>query len=190
MGLFSSKISRSAMANSAEIQQFIKDAISQEKVVVFSKSYCPYCKLAKDVSILQVIIYLFFKNFRYLVKKIEGLFVFTSEYIKVFTQVGILLKINFLILSRYPNYCIWIYFQVFNKVKQPIKVYELDERDDGSAIQENLAQITGFRTVSYFPNRYWSKKSQQSCYSLQITSIMMSLLWCNLSTKQSLLYSR
>ncbi|CAH2229701.1 jg19244 [Pararge aegeria aegeria] len=72
------------MANSAEIQQFIKDAISQEKVVVFSKSYCPYCTLAKEV---------------------------------------------------------------FGKVKQPIKVYELDERDDGPAIQENLAKISGFRTV-------------------------------------------
>ncbi|XP_045774361.1 glutaredoxin-C4-like [Maniola jurtina] len=85
MGLLGSKISRSSkMANSAEIQQFIKDAISQEKVVVFSKSYCPYCKLAKDV---------------------------------------------------------------FGKVKQPIKVYELDERDDGQAIQDSLAQISGFRTV-------------------------------------------
>ncbi|CAG9564684.1 unnamed protein product [Danaus chrysippus] len=85
MGLFSSKIARtSKMANSAEIQQFIKDAISQEKVVVFSKSYCPYCTLAKDV---------------------------------------------------------------FSKVKQPIKVYELDEREDGSVIQENLKKITGFGTV-------------------------------------------
>ncbi|CAH0725730.1 unnamed protein product, partial [Brenthis ino] len=72
------------MAGSAEVQQFIKEAISQEKVVVFSKSYCPYCKLAKDV---------------------------------------------------------------FEKVKQPIKVYELDERNDGAAIQDNLAEITGFRTV-------------------------------------------
>ncbi|CAH0694630.1 unnamed protein product [Spodoptera exigua] len=39
------------------------------------------------------------------------------------------------------------YLMVFSKVKQPIKVYELDERDDGTAIQENLAAITGFRTV-------------------------------------------
>ncbi|XP_072944986.1 uncharacterized protein [Epargyreus clarus] len=85
MGSLTSRASRaSVMANSTDIQQFIKDAVSQEKVVVFSKSYCPYCKLAKDV---------------------------------------------------------------FNKVKQPIKVYELDERDDGTAIQENLAHITGFRTV-------------------------------------------
>ncbi|KAG6443264.1 glutaredoxin-C4 [Manduca sexta] len=85
MGTQSTKIVRStAMANSPEIQLFIKDAISKDKVVVFSKSYCPYCKMAKDV---------------------------------------------------------------FSKVKQPIKVYELNERDDGDAIQDNLAQITGFRTV-------------------------------------------
>lgn len=38
--------------------------------------------------------------------------------------------------------------QVFQQVKQPIKVYELDERNDGAAIQDNLAEITGFRTVS------------------------------------------
>ncbi|KAJ2945652.1 hypothetical protein O0L34_g484 [Tuta absoluta] len=72
------------MAGAQEIQQFIKDAIKQEKVVVFSKSYCPYCTMAKDV---------------------------------------------------------------FGKVKQPIKVYELDQRDDGSYIQENLKDITGIRTV-------------------------------------------
>ncbi|CAB3234099.1 unnamed protein product [Arctia plantaginis] len=75
------------MANSVssvEVQQLIKDAISKDKVVIFSKSYCPYCDLAKEV---------------------------------------------------------------FSKVKQPIQVYELDKRDDGSAIQANLAQLTGIRTV-------------------------------------------
>ncbi|CAK1555626.1 unnamed protein product [Leptosia nina] len=68
----------------AEIQQFIKEAVAQDKVVIFSKSYCPYCTLAKDV---------------------------------------------------------------FSKVKQPFKVYELNEREDGDAIQNNLYQITGVRTV-------------------------------------------
>ncbi|CAH0725729.1 unnamed protein product, partial [Brenthis ino] len=72
------------MASSADIQKFIKEAISQDKVVVFSKSYCPYCVLAKEV---------------------------------------------------------------FKKVQQPIKVYELNERNDGDAIQDNLREITGFRTV-------------------------------------------
>lgn len=51
MGTKSSKFVRvSEMASSNDIQQFIKEAISKDKVVVFSKSYCPYCKLAKDVS--------------------------------------------------------------------------------------------------------------------------------------------
>lgn len=51
MGSQSGKITRSSkMAGSVDIQQFIKEAISKDKVVVFSKSYCPYCKLAKDVS--------------------------------------------------------------------------------------------------------------------------------------------
>ncbi|XP_075977133.1 uncharacterized protein LOC142977243 [Anticarsia gemmatalis] len=86
MGSQSTKIIRtSKMASPAvDVQQFIKDAISKDKVVIFSKSYCPYCDMAK---------------------------------------------------------------KVFAQVKQPAKVYELDERDDGASIQDNLAQITGFRTV-------------------------------------------
>lgn len=50
MGVFASKIFRSSAMASTEIQQLIKEAISQDKVVVFSKTYCPYCTLAKDVS--------------------------------------------------------------------------------------------------------------------------------------------
>ncbi|CAH2984132.1 unnamed protein product [Chilo suppressalis] len=85
MGSGGSKIISTAKMGNPEVQQFIKAAITQDKVVIFSKSYCPYCKLAKDV---------------------------------------------------------------FNKVKQPFKVFELDQQDDGDTIQDNLAQITGFRTVS------------------------------------------
>ncbi|XP_013148303.1 PREDICTED: glutaredoxin-C3-like [Papilio polytes] len=84
MGSLLTKARTATMASSTEIKQYIKDAVSKDKVVVFSKSYCPYCTLAKDV---------------------------------------------------------------FAKVKQPITVIELNERDDGSAIQENLAELTGFRTV-------------------------------------------
>uniref|UniRef100_A0A0K8SAU0 Glutaredoxin-2, mitochondrial n=1 Tax=Lygus hesperus TaxID=30085 RepID=A0A0K8SAU0_LYGHE len=29
--------------------QFVKDSIAQDTVVIFSKSYCPYCKMAKEV---------------------------------------------------------------------------------------------------------------------------------------------
>ncbi|XP_018563542.1 glutaredoxin-C4 isoform X2 [Anoplophora glabripennis] len=28
---------------------FVKDLIKSDKIVIFSKSYCPYCKLAKEV---------------------------------------------------------------------------------------------------------------------------------------------
>ncbi|XP_026726501.1 glutaredoxin-C4-like [Trichoplusia ni] len=84
MGSLVTKISPKSKMASSDVQNFIKGAISQDKVVVFSKSYCPYCDMAKEV---------------------------------------------------------------FRKVKQPIKVYELNERDDGADIQENLAHITGFRTV-------------------------------------------
>ncbi|KAL1123466.1 hypothetical protein AAG570_002546 [Ranatra chinensis] len=29
--------------------KFVKDSIAQDTVVIFSKTYCPYCKIAKDV---------------------------------------------------------------------------------------------------------------------------------------------
>ncbi|CAH1639170.1 unnamed protein product [Spodoptera littoralis] len=70
----SSKMTVSKMANAQEIREFIKQAITEEKVVIFSKTYCPYCKLAKDV-------------------------------------------------------------------------YELDEREDESDFQDNLAILNGFRSV-------------------------------------------
>ncbi|KAK9504818.1 hypothetical protein O3M35_009000 [Rhynocoris fuscipes] len=34
---------------SSATAQFVKDAINQDNVVIFSKTYCPYCKMAKDV---------------------------------------------------------------------------------------------------------------------------------------------
>jgi len=30
-------------------QKFVDDRIREHKVVVFSKTYCPFCKMAKDV---------------------------------------------------------------------------------------------------------------------------------------------
>lgn len=30
-------------------QKYVDDKVAQNKVMVFSKSYCPYCKMAKDV---------------------------------------------------------------------------------------------------------------------------------------------
>ncbi|KAJ3216713.1 hypothetical protein HK099_005761 [Clydaea vesicula] len=34
---------------SAEVQKIVKDLINSNKVVVFSKSYCPYCKATKQL---------------------------------------------------------------------------------------------------------------------------------------------
>ncbi|CAH0393855.1 unnamed protein product [Bemisia tabaci] len=31
------------------VAKFVKEQIPKEKVVIFSKSYCPYCKMAKEV---------------------------------------------------------------------------------------------------------------------------------------------
>lgn len=30
--------------------QFVTESIAADKVVIFSKSYCPYCQMAKEVS--------------------------------------------------------------------------------------------------------------------------------------------
>lgn len=43
MGLFSSK------GMSSEKVNLVKDYIKSDTVVIFSKTYCPYCKLAKEV---------------------------------------------------------------------------------------------------------------------------------------------
>ncbi|XP_045476192.1 glutaredoxin-C4-like [Harmonia axyridis] len=34
---------------SADKAKAVKDIIDSDKVVIFSKSYCPYCKMAKEV---------------------------------------------------------------------------------------------------------------------------------------------
>lgn len=36
--------------NMAAVAQTVKDLIASDTVVIFSKSYCPYCKMAKEVS--------------------------------------------------------------------------------------------------------------------------------------------
>lgn len=63
---------------------FVKKTISSHKIVIFSKSYCPYCRKAKAV---------------------------------------------------------------FKELNQIPHVVELDERDDGSEIQDALSQRIGRRTV-------------------------------------------
>ncbi|CAK9329890.1 unnamed protein product [Citrullus colocynthis] len=71
-------------ASSSPESRFIKNTIASHQIVIFSKSYCPYCRRAKAV----------FKE-----------------------------------LHKVPH------------------VVELDQRDDGSAIQDALSALIGRRTV-------------------------------------------
>uniref|UniRef100_A0A2M3Z739 Glutaredoxin-2, mitochondrial n=1 Tax=Anopheles braziliensis TaxID=58242 RepID=A0A2M3Z739_9DIPT len=44
-----SLISRAVPANmSGPVAEFVKSAIAKDKVVIFSKTYCPYCTMAKE----------------------------------------------------------------------------------------------------------------------------------------------
>ncbi|KAM1499867.1 hypothetical protein ACFX15_022028 [Malus domestica] len=47
--LFWTLASSSASPNSADSLAFIKKTISSNKIAIFSKSYCPYCRRAKAV---------------------------------------------------------------------------------------------------------------------------------------------
>ncbi|XP_072748193.1 uncharacterized protein [Anoplolepis gracilipes] len=65
-------------------RDFVNELITKDSVVIFSKTYCPYCKMAK---------------------------------------------------------------QVFESLKKPYTVIELDNREDAQDIQDVLGEITGARTV-------------------------------------------
>ncbi|XP_076956374.1 glutaredoxin-C4-like [Bidens hawaiensis] len=71
-------------AEAASSVKFVKKTVSSHPIVIFSKSYCPYCKRAKGV---------------------------------------------------------------FNDLNTKPHVIELDEREDGSKIQDALSEIVGRRTV-------------------------------------------
>lgn len=47
MGNFSS---RRDVDMSGPVAEFVKATIASDKIVIFSKSYCPYCRIAKEVS--------------------------------------------------------------------------------------------------------------------------------------------
>ncbi|KAI0962276.1 hypothetical protein AcV7_001156 [Taiwanofungus camphoratus] len=95
--LFASPIadSRKLMAT----KDLVESTISGNKIAIFSKSYCPYCKRAKA-----------------------------------------------LLTSKFPNV--------------PTKIYELDEIEEGSAIQQYLLEKTGQRTV---PNVFISQQHVGGC---------------------------
>ncbi|XP_061371162.1 glutaredoxin-C4 [Gastrolobium bilobum] len=74
----------SSSASASTAGEFVDKTISSHKIVIFSKTYCPYCQRAKAV---------------------------------------------------------------FKELNQQTHVVELDERDDGSKIQDILTNIVGRRTV-------------------------------------------
>ncbi|KAK7463554.1 Glutaredoxin [Stygiomarasmius scandens] len=91
--LFSRAFSSSSSQLPMAAKDLVESALNENKVVVFSKSYCPYCHATKS---------LFNDNFS----------------------------------------------------SVPMRVYELDMLDEGSAIQSYLAEKTGQRTVpSVFINK-------------------------------------
>lgn len=49
MGVFSSKSSLVTAEMSGPVAEFVKKTIAGSKVVIFSKTYCPYCDMAKEV---------------------------------------------------------------------------------------------------------------------------------------------
>ncbi|XP_058463135.1 uncharacterized protein LOC131437660 [Malaya genurostris] len=46
MGLLGSKTVPADM--SGPVAEFVKSAIAKDKIVIFSKTYCPYCTMAKE----------------------------------------------------------------------------------------------------------------------------------------------
>uniref|UniRef100_A0A0K8TNB9 Glutaredoxin-2, mitochondrial n=1 Tax=Tabanus bromius TaxID=304241 RepID=A0A0K8TNB9_TABBR len=48
MGAFIGKQPREPVDMSGPKAEFVKETISRDKVVIFSKSYCPYCVMAKE----------------------------------------------------------------------------------------------------------------------------------------------
>lgn len=62
IGFFTSKFSsfRSKPVDmSATKASEVKELIASDKVVIFSKTYCPYCKLAKEVRITVYFFYFY-----------------------------------------------------------------------------------------------------------------------------------
>ncbi|CAN6993374.1 unnamed protein product [Brassica oleracea var. botrytis] len=47
--LFFTLVSSISMVSSSPEAEFVKKTISSHKIVIFSKSYCPYCRRAKSV---------------------------------------------------------------------------------------------------------------------------------------------
>ena len=44
---------------SGPVAQLVKELINSDTVVIFSKTYCPYCNMAKEVSLIQKFPFIF-----------------------------------------------------------------------------------------------------------------------------------
>lgn len=49
MGVISSTLRKPQVNMDSVEAKFVRDAIANNKVTIFSKSYCPYCTMAKEV---------------------------------------------------------------------------------------------------------------------------------------------
>lgn len=49
MGVISTTLRKPQVNMDSVEAQFVRDAITKNKVAIFSKTYCPYCTMAKEV---------------------------------------------------------------------------------------------------------------------------------------------
>lgn len=49
MGVISTTLRKPQVNMDSVEAQFVRDAIAKNKVAIFSKTYCPYCTMAKEV---------------------------------------------------------------------------------------------------------------------------------------------
>lgn len=128
--------------------KFVKEAIAKDKVVIFSKTYCPYCTMAKEVSQFNFIQQQKMSAIQFIIpikKKLEN----DLWRIKTWSNTSIL-RLKTSMHSWFP-----FNFQQFQKLKEEFTTYELDKRDDGGEIQAALGEVTGGTTVC--TDIYWLK---------------------------------
>lgn len=109
--------------------KYVNEAIAKDKVVIFSKTYCPYCTLAKEVCVQM---------------RISGI-TWTVQNRSFYVSN----KQEYIPFSSFNSF---IFFhstlQQFNKLQQQYTAIELDSRDDAADIQTALGEVTGATTVS------------------------------------------
>lgn len=122
-------------ANPAKIAmatEFVKAAIAKDKVVIFSKSYCPYCTMAKEVRFGHIIAFAWL----FLSLSLSPLSLPTKS--PCTHTHSLLIRLNFLL----------VILQQFKKLNQAFTTIELEKRDDCAEIQAALGEITGATSVN------------------------------------------